>query len=89
MAEESNPNQCLKEKFMAWQNAPFKIDVAPGDKKYFCACDKSKNGPYCDGSHKGTGKHPFCVDFTEKKTIHACGCGKSQKRPFCDGSHKK
>ena len=26
--------------------------------KYYCTCGKSKNFPYCDGSHEGTGKGP-------------------------------
>ena len=37
-----------------WQMEPFAIDVKIGDTKAFCACGLSKNGPYCDGSHKGS-----------------------------------
>lgn len=74
---------------MSWQNEPFVIEVKKGKKKAFCACGLSKTGPYCDGSHKGTGKSPYVITFDEDKTIYACGCQKSGNRPFCDGTHSK
>ncbi len=74
---------------MSWQNEPFMIEVKKGEKKAFCACGLSKTGPYCDGSHKGTGKAPYVLTFDEDKTIYACGCQKSSNRPFCDGTHSK
>ena len=73
---------------MGWQNFPFKIDVKAGDKKAFCKCGQSKNGPYCDGSHKGTGITPEVVQFTENKTVIICGCRTSKNGIYCDGSHK-
>ena len=72
-----------------WQKTPFKIDVKKGDQIAFCSCGKSKNGPKCDGSHKGTGKSPIIEKFEEDKTIYACGCLSSAKYPFCDGTHSK
>lgn len=71
-----------------WQKQPFQIEVKKGDTLYFCACGNSKNGPYCDGSHKGTEYRPYAVTFDEDKTIWACGCQHSKNRPYCDGSHK-
>jgi len=65
---------------------PFVIAETPG-KKAYCACGKSKNLPYCDGTHKGTGFTPFIVEITEAKTVAICGCGHSKNRPFCDGTH--
>ncbi len=74
---------------MAWQDEPFAIDVKAGETKAFCRCNKSKNGPFCDGSHKDTGMTPHMVTFDADKTIYACGCQRSDNRPFCDGSHTK
>lgn len=71
-----------------WQNQPFAIEVNAGETKAFCMCGLSKNGPYCDGSHKTTSITPKVVTFDESKTIYACGCQASKNRPYCDGSHK-
>jgi len=51
-------------------------------------CSNSKNGPYCDGSHKGTGISPAVVRCDKDTIIHACGCQHSKNRPLCDGTHK-
>ena len=72
-----------------WQNEPFFIEVQKGDRKTFCNCDKTKDGPFCDGSHKGTGIAPTVVTFEEDRTAIICGCGKSGRRPYCDGSHSR
>ena len=55
---------------------------------YFCGCKHSKNGMFCDGSHKDTGITPlkFTVTAAEKKFL--CGCKASKNKPFCDGTHK-
>lgn len=71
-----------------WQNTPFAIDVKKDETKAFCMCGLSKNGPFCDGSHKTTDKTPKVVTFDEDKTIYACGCQQSGNRPYCDGTHK-
>ena len=36
------------------QKSPFKCDVVQGKSYFWCACGKSKNQPFCDGSHKLT-----------------------------------
>lgn len=72
----------------AWQSTPFAIEVNEGDTKAFCMCGLSKNGPFCDGSHKTTDITPKVITFDEDKTIYACGCQQSNNKPFCDGSHK-
>lgn len=72
-----------------WQDHPYQIPVKAGETKHFCHCGNSKNPPYCDGSHKGTGITPFVVAAEEDKTLYICGCLKSSNRPFCDGCHKQ
>lgn len=69
------------------RNEPYQVEEEPGTKHY-CACGKTGNAPYCDGSHQGTGKVPFEVEVKEKSTLYICGCGKSGTLPHCDGSHK-
>jgi CDGSH-type Zn-finger protein len=51
-------------------------------------CGLSKNGTFCDGSHKTTDITPQVVTFDEDKTVYACGCQQSGKKPYCDGTHK-
>jgi len=43
---------------------------------------------YCDGSHKGSGLHPWKVEIETEKQVAICTCGISGKLPFCDGAHK-
>ncbi len=66
---------------------PAEIKEEPGT-KYYCACGKSNNFPYCDGSHEGTGVEPKEETVTEGRSIWVCKCGKSGNMPFCDGAHK-
>ena len=70
------------------QKAPYVLDVEPG-KYAWCACGKSENQPYCDGSHRGTEFTPVVTVVDEKKNIAWCGCKHSKNPPFCDGSHKQ
>ncbi len=73
---------------MRWQDEPFKIEVKAGDKKSFCRCGKTKNPPYCDGSHKGTSVEPYRETFDKDRTVSICGCASSKIMPYCDGSHR-
>jgi CDGSH-type Zn-finger protein len=70
------------------QKAPFAVTLKPGD-YFWCACGRSKNQPFCDGSHKGTGFTPMKFTMTEEKTVYLCGCKHTATAPFCDGTHKK
>lgn len=69
------------------QKSPYILDLAPGT-YWWCACGKSKNQPFCDGSHKGTSFTPVKLEITEKQRVALCGCKHSAGKPFCDGSHK-
>lgn len=70
------------------QKAPYVMEVEPGT-YFWCACGKSTNQPYCDGSHKGSEFSPIKEDIAEKKTVAWCGCKNSSNGSFCDGSHSK
>lgn len=69
------------------QKAPFGVELDAG-KYYWCACGKSSNQPFCDGSHKGTNFTPALFELTEKQKVWLCGCKNTQNKPFCDGTHK-
>lgn len=73
---------------VVFQKAPMRIEEEPGVKAW-CACGLTKNQPYCDGSHRGTGFAPVRVEIAEKKTVAWCACRHSEAKPFCDGAHKK
>lgn len=68
------------------QKAPYVVSETTG-KKAWCACGRSENQPYCDGSHAGTDFTPVIVDIEEDKTVAWCGCKRTGGAPFCDGSH--
>ena len=54
---------------------------------YWCACGKSANQPFCDGSHKGSGITPTLFTAEKTGTAYMCGCKHTKNPPFCDGSH--
>ncbi len=56
---------------------------------YWCACGESKNQPFCDGSHEGTGFEPMVFEISEQQQVALCQCKRTGTPPFCDGSHKK
>ena len=66
---------------------PCVLDLEPGS-YFWCACGRSKNQPWCDGSHKGTGFTPVETVIEEKKRVAMCACKQSANKPYCDGSHK-
>ncbi len=70
-------------------NKPAKVDLTKGEEYYFCACGRSKNQPFCDGSHAGTTITPKVFTAEEDGDAYLCMCKQSGNLPFCDGTHKK
>ncbi|MEM7473159.1 MAG: glutamate synthase-related protein [Pseudomonadota bacterium] len=68
---------------------PAMVELDAGKDYYWCACGRSKNQPFCDGSHAGTGLSP--VKFTAEKDGKAalCQCKGTGNRPLCDGTHAR
>lgn len=68
---------------------PFKAVLSKGEEKYFCTCGRSKNQPYCDGSHAGTIFKPKAFKAEKDGDVYLCQCKHSANLPYCDGSHKQ
>lgn len=75
------------EKPVITDKKPMLTEVEAG-RYFWCACGKSSNQPYCDGSHKGTGITPVKVEIEEPKKVAWCMCRHTGKSPFCDGTHR-
>ena len=75
------------EKPIAADNKPIPVELEAGKNYAWCACGKSSNQPWCDGSHKGTGFSPKIFKVDENKKAAVCMCKMTSNPPFCDGSH--
>ena len=63
------------------------VELTKGQEYLWCACGRSQNQPFCDGSHHGTKIKP--QKFTAKRTgaVRLCNCKATKKGPFCDDTH--
>ena len=71
------------------QKGPYAVDLEKGKQYAWCACGRSSNQPFCDGSHQGTEFSPTVFKAEESKTAYLCGCKHTGNKPFCDGTHAK
>jgi CDGSH-type Zn-finger protein len=69
------------------QREPIAVELEAGEEMYWCACGRSANQPYCDGSHAGTEFRPRLYTATETGTDYLCACKHTKTPPLCDGSH--
>jgi CDGSH-type Zn-finger protein len=69
------------------KKGPYPVEVTEGKNYYWCACGRSKNQPFCDGSHQGTGLEPKAFTADKTGTVYLCGCKQSDNAPYCDGTH--
>ncbi len=69
------------------ERMPAVLELEPGE-YWWCACGRSKNQPWCDGSHEGTAFSPVRLEITEKRRYALCQCKQTDKAPMCDGRHK-
>ena len=70
------------------QKAPYPVEVEAGKSYWWCSCGQSKNQPFCDGSHSGSGMAPVEYKAAQDGTVYFCGCKHGGNGAMCDGSHK-
>lgn len=70
-------------------DVPVGVDLEKGKTYAWCACGRSANQPFCDGSHKTTTITPVIFVPEESKNYHLCMCKQTKNPPYCDGSHHK
>ena len=66
---------------------PIAVEVSAGQHYFWCACGRSENQPFCDGSHRDTEFKPVKYTAVESRKIFFCGCKSTANPPLCDGSH--
>ncbi len=71
------------------QRGPYAVNVEAGKTYAWCACGRSANQPFCDGTHRGSEFTPVKFQATQTETVYLCGCKHTGHRPFCDGTHAK
>ncbi|MGM0544067.1 MAG: glutamate synthase-related protein [Pseudomonadota bacterium] len=68
-------------------NTPIDVELTQGETYYFCACGRSSDQPFCDGSHADTDIEPQAFVAEKSETAYLCRCKHTQTPPYCDGSH--
>lgn len=68
-------------------SAPQMVVLEAGKTYAWCACGKSSNQPWCDGSHQVTSITPMVFVAEESEQRALCMCKQTKNPPFCDGSH--
>ncbi len=66
---------------------PLVLELDPGS-YHWCACGRSQDQPFCDGSHKGTGITPVAFTVENREKVWLCQCRHTRTPPYCDGTHK-
>lgn len=70
------------------QKRSLKMVMEPGI-YFWCACGRSANQPFCDGSHRGTSFKPQKMVVEEKQLVKWCMCRHSAEGALCDNKHRE
>jgi CDGSH-type Zn-finger protein/mannose-6-phosphate isomerase-like protein (cupin superfamily) len=65
----------------------FYYEIKAGKRYLWCSCGRSKQQPFCDGSHAGTAFLPIPFKAERDEEVIFCGCKHTGTGPFCDGAH--
>lgn len=71
------------------KKASYIVHLEAGKSYWWCACGLSKDQPWCDGSHQGTGIDPVEFSVEEGGRNYLCGCKHAKQPVFCDGTHNE
>jgi CDGSH-type Zn-finger protein len=77
----------MSEETLAGAAVPIEVAVEHGKTYWWCACGRSKNQPFCDGSHKGTSFTPLKYQAVESGRQWFCVCKQTANPPLCDGTN--
>jgi len=69
--------------------SPIAVSLQAGKEYWWCACGRSKDQPFCDGSHQGTGFSPVSFKPEQSGEAWLCRCKHTGTPPYCDGTHKR
>jgi sterol desaturase/sphingolipid hydroxylase (fatty acid hydroxylase superfamily)/CDGSH-type Zn-finger protein len=68
---------------------PARAELAENETFLWCRCGKSRNQPFCDGTHHGTKNKPLVCTANRPGSVRLCCCKRTQNAPFCDNSHSQ
>jgi CDGSH-type Zn-finger protein len=68
---------------------PKAVALEAGQDYHWCACGRSRNQPFCDGSHRTTAFKPLAFTAEENGEVNLCMCKRTGNAPYCDGSHAR
>lgn len=63
------------------------VQLEKGENYLWCQCGKSKNQPFCDGSHHGSKFKPQLFEAKKTGDFRLCNCKSTKAGPFCDDTH--
>ncbi|MGB2244790.1 MAG: sterol desaturase family protein [Flavobacteriaceae bacterium] len=63
------------------------LELEKGQHYLWCACGRSGQQPFCDGSHHGTKIKPLKFSAKRSGMVKLCNCKATKRGPFCDDSH--
>lgn len=64
---------------------PCPVRVLKGLTYFWCSCGLSRNQPFCDNSHEGTGFEPVPFTAGKDEIVFFCACKHSRDGLHCDG----
>jgi glutamate synthase domain-containing protein 2/CDGSH-type Zn-finger protein len=68
---------------------PISVKLEEGKEYYYCACGRSSDQPFCDGSHQGSGFSPKAFVAEKSGKALLCRCKQTATPPYCDGTHAR
>lgn len=66
---------------------PITLNLNKGETYSWCTCGRSKDQPFCDGSHEGTSFTPLSFTAENDGPAALCTCKLTKTPPYCDGAH--